>query len=465
MSSTANAARSRRAMLPSDAPPMGTDSQPAIDFLVRPGRPLQGSLRVPGDKSISHRALMLGAIAEGDTPISGFLASDDTQATLAAFVQMGVSIERLDSGKVMVHGVGLDGLRQPPGPLNLGNSGTSARLLAGVLAGQPFDSELAGDASLSRRPMRRIVEPLARMGARISCSAAGTLPLAIHGGARLAGIDYEMPVASAQLKSALLLAGLYATGTTCVREPQVTRDHTERMLHYFGCPVVREGSRVCVRRQVLRGKQVQVPGDISSAAFFLAAACIVPGSDILLRGVGVNPTRSAVIDILRSMGADIAVNSVRELCGEPVADIRVRSRPLRGVRIPDHLVSIAIDEFPAILVAAAFAEGATVLSGAAELRVKESDRIAALAAGLQAIGIRSVPSVDGIVVHGGKPAAGVVDSHGDHRIAMAFAVAGLGASGAIKAVNCHNVNTSFPDFAAVLRGLGGAIDVQELKRD
>lgn len=438
---------------------------PAIDFLTRPGQPLRGSLRVPGDKSISHRALMLGAIAEGDTHISGFLAGEDTHSTLGALAQMGVHVDRPEATELTVKGAGLYGLRAPAVPLYLGNSGTSARLFAGLLSGQRFDSELIGDESLSRRPMRRLVDPLTRMGATLSCTPSGMLPIRIRGGARLRGMEHELPVASAQLKSALLLAGLYAEGTTCVREPALTRDHTERMLDYFGCPVSFRDGLICVSPQPLFGRSVQVPGDISSAAFCMVAASIVPGSDLVLEEVGVNPTRSAVIDILRSMGADIEVRGKPLHAVEPVADIRVRHHPLRGIAIPENLVSIAIDEFPILMIAAAFADGVTRVSGAAELRVKESDRIAAMADGLQAIGIRSEPSADGITVYGGVSPGGVVNSHGDHRIAMSFAVAGLAAAGPVKATDCLNVDTSFPGFPAALRSVGGEIEVHAEGRD
>lgn len=434
-------------------------SPSSLDFLTRPGGPLRGVLRVPGDKSISHRALMLGAIAEGDTQVSGFLAGEDTHATLAALVQMGISVERPSATEIVVHGAGLHGLRAPAGPLYLGNSGTSARLFAGLLAGQEFDTELTGDPSLTHRPMRRVVDPLLAMGARISCSAEGTLPMSIRGGARLNAREHSLPVASAQLKSALLLAGLYATGTTCVREPAVTRDHTERMLEHFGCPVSRDGARICIKPRPLQGRRVHVPGDISSAAFFLVAASVVPGSDLLIEQVGVNPTRSAVIDILRAMGADLEIAEKRDSAVEPIADIRVRHRALHGISIPRRLVSIAIDEFPAILVAAAFADGVTTLSGAEELRVKESDRIAAIADGLRAIGIQSETAPDGITVCGGAPAGGSVDSRGDHRIAMAFSIAGLAAAGPVTARDCRNVDTSFPGFAGAMRGIGGKIEV------
>lgn len=426
-------------------------------LLVNPGASLQGRLTVPGDKSISHRTVMLGAIASGDTRISGFLAADDTEATLLAFKHMGLSIDRPRPDEVVVHGRGAAGLKPADGPLYLGNSGTSARLLTGLLAGQPFDSELQGDASLSRRPMTRIVEPLRRMGADIACSADGTLPIKIRGGNALRGISYSMPVASAQLKSALLLAGLYARGATCVVEPAPTRDHTERLLCQFGSPVTGTESRICIRRGALTGTHVEVPGDISTAAFLIAAATLAAGSDIVLERVGLNPTRDAVITIFRSMGARIDVEKRYQLGQEPAGDIRVRHATLRGVRIPSQLVPFAIDEFPVVMVAAAFARGKTVLTGAGELRVKESDRIAALTDGLRALGIGVDPGPDGMTVLGARPAGGTVNSRGDHRIAMAFAVAGLAASGPVQVLDCENVRTSFPDFEQTLRGLGADI--------
>lgn len=430
-----------------------------VNYLVTPGGPLRGTLAVPGDKSVSHRAVMLGAIAEGETRISGFLDGEDTNATVAAFRELGVRIERPSATDVVVQGVGLRGLRAPKRPLELGNSGTSTRLLAGILSGQDFESTLTGDESLSKRPMRRVTEPLGQMGARIECTPAGTLPMCIRGGSKLRGIDYALPVASAQLKSALLLAGLYAEGRTCVTEPAITRDHTERMLAWFGCPVESADRRICIEGLPLRGRAVQVPGDISSAAFFMVAASLVPGSELTLTGVGINPTRSAVIDILNAMGAELEIGDPREVAGEPVADIRVRQRPLRGVRIPPALVPVAIDEFPAILVAAAFAEGETVLTDAAELRVKESDRIQSMADGLNVLGVRNETRSDGITVIGGRPRGGTVDSRGDHRIAMAFAVAGLAASGPVRVRDCANVDTSFPGFPATLQSVGGRIEV------
>ena len=430
-----------------------------LTFVAEPGGALRGRIRVPGDKSISHRAIMLGALADGATAIDGFLEGEDCLATLRAFRAMGVRIDGPDRGRVTVQGVGLHGLRAPDGPLDMGNSGTSMRLMSGILAGQAFDTVLTGDASLTRRPMRRVTEPLAQMGARIDGTERGTAPLRIRGGQRLTGIDYPLPVASAQVKSCLLLAGLYAEGVTRITEPAPTRDHTERMLEGFGYPLTREGDcTVAVTgRGRLAGTEIDVPADISSAAFFLVGASIAPGSDLVLEHVGVNPTRTGAIDILRLMGADIEWLNPRLAGGEPVADLRVRHAPLHGIRIPAELVPLAIDEFPALFVAAACAEGETVLTGAEELRVKESDRIQVMADGLAALGIAATPTPDGIVIRGGALSGGTVDSHGDHRIAMSFAVAALRARGSIRIGDCANVNTSFPGFAALAREAGLAV--------
>jgi 3-phosphoshikimate 1-carboxyvinyltransferase len=427
----------------------------ALEFLIRAGGSLQGRLRVPGDKSISHRVAMLGAIAEGTTRASGFLQGADCRATLDAFRAMGVEIEGPEVGRVVIHGVGLQGLSPPAAPLYLGNSGTSMRLLAGLLAGQRFESVLSGDASLSARPMRRVTEPLRRMGAHIETTPEGTPPLRIRPAGELRGIDYPMPVASAQVKSALLLAGLYAVGRTCVTEPAPTRDHTERMLIGLGHVPQRQGARVCVGpAKRLRGAVIDVPADISSAAFFMVGASIAQGSDLLLEHVGVNPTRTGVIQILRAMGADIALLHTRTISGEPVADIRVRYAALRGIESPADAVPLAIDEFPAIFIAAACARGTTTLHGAEELRVKESDRIQAMADGLRACGIQVQTAPDGMSVQGGQLRGGTVDSHGDHRIAMAFAMAALAAQGPIRVRDCANVDTSFPGFVQAARAAG-----------
>ncbi len=428
-------------------------------YRVHPGGRLTGRLRVPGDKSISHRALILGAVAEGDTAIRGFLEGADCLATLRAFRAMGVAIEGPRAGRVTIHGVGLHGLCAPADPLDLGNSGTSIRLLAGLLAGQPFPVVLTGDASLSRRPMRRVTDPLAAMGARVETAPDGTAPLRLAGGAALHGIDYPLPVASAQVKSSVLLAGLYAQGRTCVTEPAPTRDHTERMLAGFGYPVEVDGPRVCLEGGGrLQGREIDVPADLSSAAFFLVGASIAEGSDLLLEHVGVNPTRAGVIEILRRMGADIEILNPRRAGGEPLADLRVRGAPLRGIRIPPELVPLAIDEFPALFVAAACAEGETVLTGAAELRVKESDRIQVMADGLQALGVEARPTADGVVIRGGALRGGAVDGHGDHRIAMAFAIAGLRARAPVTISDVRNVETSFPGFVSAATGVGLRIE-------
>jgi 3-phosphoshikimate 1-carboxyvinyltransferase len=430
-----------------------TDSN--LQITAEPGGRLIGRLRVPGDKSISHRAIMLGSLANGTTRISGFLEGDDSLATLRAFRAMGVEIDGPDGGSVVVHGVGMHGLRPPPGPLDLGNSGTSMRLMCGLMAGQGFDVTLVGDASLSGRPMRRVTDPLGSMGACIEGTPAGTAPLQVQGSGRLSGIDYDMPVASAQVKSSLLLAGLYADGRTCVTEPAPTRDHTERMLQGFGYPVHRNGARVCIDGGgSLQACDIDVPADISSAAFFLVGASIATGSDLTLEHVGINPTRDGVISILREMGADITIGNRREVGGEPVADLRVRTAALRGIHIPESLVPLAIDEFPVLFVAAACAEGETVLTGAEELRVKESDRIQVMADGLATLGVDARPTADGIVIRGGSIGGGRVDSHGDHRIAMAFAMAALRASDAIRIDDCANVNTSFPGFVELAAGIG-----------
>ncbi len=431
-----------------------------VRFRVAPGGSLHGRLRVPGDKSISHRAVMLGALAEGTTRVTGFLRGEDTLATLAAFRAMGVDA-REEGGRLEIEGVGLHGLRAPAGPLDLGNSGTAMRLLCGVLAGQPFDTVLTGDESLSRRPMGRVIEPLTRMGAVIEAAAGGCPPLHIHGGRVLHGIDYPMPVASAQVKSCLLLAGLYAQGSTCVTEPAPTRDHTERMLAAFGVTLEQEGAKVCVEGgQRLTATTLAVPADLSSAAFFLVGAAIAPGSELRLQGVGINPTRTGVIGILRRMGADIELVDERQEGSEPVADLRVRSSALHGVDIPPELVPLAIDEFPALFIAAACAEGRTRLSGARELRVKESDRIQVMADGLGGLGISCRVFEDGIEIEGGRLRGGTVDSHGDHRVAMAFAMAALRAEGPIEILDCANVDTSFPGFARLARQAGLAIEVE-----
>lgn len=435
-------------------------------FRAAPGGRLSGSLRVPGDKSISHRSIMLGAIADGVTRVSGFLEGADALSTMNAFRALGVTIEGPADGRVVVHGVGLHGLRQAAGPLDCGNAGTAMRLMMGLLAGQRFESTLIGDESLSKRPMRRVADPLALMGARIE-TRDGRPPVRILPCERLTGIRYEMPMASAQVKSALLLAGLYAEGETTVIEPAPTRDHTERMLGGFGVRVVRDGAAASlVGGQPLRATAIDVPADISSAAFFLVGAAISPGSDLRLEHVGMNPTRTGVIDILRLMGADIAVENPREVGGEPVADLRVRGGALRGIEVPRELVPLAIDEFPALFVAAACAEGRTVVTGAEELRVKESDRIAVMADGLRTLGVSAEPTPDGIVIEGrgGQDrvfGGGEIATHHDHRIAMSFAIAALRAGDTISIRDTDVVATSFPGFVALARGAG--LDIEEIR--
>lgn len=422
-------------------------NHPNIQFQVQPGGSLTGTIRVPGDKSISHRSIMLGSLAEGITHVTGFLEGEDSLATLKAFRAMGVEIEGPDKGNVTIHGVGMHGLQAPEAPLDLGNSGTSMRLMSGLLAGQGFEVTLIGDESLSKRPMKRVTEPLATMGAEINSTPKGTAPLVVRPVDGLRAVNYDMPVASAQVKSCLLLAGLYADGETQVTEPAPTRDHTERMLRGFGYTVTTDGNKISLQGGgSLKSCDIDVPSDISSAAFFLVGASIAPDSDLLIEHVGMNPTRDGVISILRLMGANIEVLNAREVGGEPVADLRVRSAQLKGIEIPEEYVPLAIDEFPAIFVAAACADGETVLTGAEELRVKESDRIQVMADGLIELGVDIKPTNDGAVIQGGIIGSGTVDSHGDHRIAMSFAMAALRASGSITIRDCANVNTSFPGF-------------------
>lgn len=430
-------------------------------FVVRPGGRLQGRIRVPGDKSISHRSIMLASLAEGVTEIEGFLEGEDALATLQAFRDMGVVIEGPQQGRVTVHGVGLHGLKDPGKPLYMGNSGTSMRLLTGLLAGQAFDTELTGDASLSRRPMERVARPLREMGALIDTGEGGRPPIRIRGGQTLKGIHYDLPMASAQVKSAILLAGLYADDVTSVVEPAPTRDHTERMLGGFGYSVHCDPPVCGVHGGgTLTAGHLEVPADISSAAFFLVAAAIAEGSDLTLPHVGVNPTRTGVIDILRLMGADIQLHNQRDAGGEPVADLRIRASRLKGIEIPPELVPLAIDEFPAIFIAAACAEGETLLHGATELRVKESDRIQVMADGLATLGVEHEVFDDGIRIVGGSLGGGEVESHDDHRIAMSFAIAGLRASAPIVIHHCANVTTSFPGFAELARSVGLDLEVR-----
>ena len=425
-----------------------------MQYHVQPSIVGDATLSVPGDKSVSHRALMLGGIADGQTTISGFLAGEDCLSTLTAMRAMGVDIERTGETDVVVQGVGLRGLVEPAHDLDLGNSGTAMRLMAGLLSGQSFTSVLSGDESLTSRPMQRVIAPLGLMGATID-SQEGCPPLTVHGNTQLKGIDYTLPMASAQVKSAVLLAGLYANGVTTVKEPAVTRDHTERMLATMGVVLEQSDHRISIRGdQTLHGADVQVPADLSSASFVMLAAILAERADVLISAVGVNPTRTGVIAILQAMGADIGLENPRLFGAEPVADIRVRSSNLHGGPVDPALVSLAIDEFPVLFVAAAAAKGKTTFAGIGELRVKESDRIAAMATGLRKLGIKVDESEDGAVVHGGKFTGGEVDSLGDHRIAMSLAVAGSVATDTVIINDVAAVNTSFPGFTSCLEQLG-----------
>ncbi|QTD65306.1 MULTISPECIES: bifunctional prephenate dehydrogenase/3-phosphoshikimate 1-carboxyvinyltransferase [Acinetobacter] len=442
-------------------------------FTILPGaKTFQGKFTVPGDKSVSHRSIMFGAIAEGTTHVTGFLEGEDALATLQAFRDMGVSIEGPKNGEVTIYGVGMQGLKAPAGPIYMGNSGTSMRLLAGMLSAQQFDSVMTGDASLTKRPMERIAKPLREMGAQIQTTGErGTPPVSITGAQALKGIHYDLPMASAQVKSGILLAGLWAEGETSVTEPEPTRDHTERMLRAFGYEVKTEGNRISLQGGgKLVGTDIQVPSDISSAAFFMVGAAITENSDVTLEAVGINPTRTGVIEILKQMGADLSVENERIAGGEPIADIRIRgSRTLKGIHVPEDQVPLAIDEFPALFIAAACAEGQTVLTGAAELRVKESDRIQVMADGLKTMGIDCTPTDDGIIIQGKGKAGdwsaiftgGEIESHHDHRIAMSFSMAGLRTSGEIKIVGTETVATSFPTFTELAGVAGLNIQVTE----
>jgi len=428
------------------------------DWVARAGQGVGGEITVPGDKSISHRALMLGGIAEGETQIHGFLESQDCLATLAAMRAMGVVIDTPPEEVILVRGAGLRGLKPPRDSLDMGNAGTAMRLFTGLLAGQHFDSVLVGDSSLMKRPMERVAGPLREMGARIE-TQSGRPPVRIFGGQQLQGGDFHLDVPSAQVKSAILLAGLYATSRTSVTEPAVTRDHSERMLRAFGVNVVSDGRKVTLEPGALTGLRIEVPGDFSSAAFFIVAATLAGRSPLLIRNVGVNPTRTGLLDILRLMGARIELERVRSAGDEPVADLRVHPTRLCGIDVPEDLVPLSIDEFPVLFVAAALAEGVTRVTGAAELRVKESDRIGAMAQGLQAIGADARALPDGMIIRGGQLTGGEVDSHGDHRVAMAFAVAATRASGAVRIRDTSNVATSFPGFEATARAAGLDLEV------
>jgi len=431
-------------------------------FYTQPGGQVQGTIRAPGDKSISHRSIMLGSLADGVTEITGFLEGEDSLATLQAFRDMGVVIEGPHQGAVKIYGVGINGLRQPPGPIYVGNSGTTIRLMSGLLAGQSFDTELSGDASLSKRLMERVAKPLRLMGAAVETGENGCPPVKIKGGQVLKGINYEMPMASAQVKSCVMLAGLYAEGETSVIEPAPTRDHTERMLRGFGYSVDVAGNKVSLSGGgALTATKIDVPADISSSTFFMVAAAICPGSDITLEHVGINPTRIGVINILRAMGSHLELLNEREVGGEPVADIRIRYAPLKGIRIPEDQVPLAIDEFPALFIAAVCAEGETLLTGAEELRVKESDRIQAMVDGLKTLGADIEGTPDGAIIRGSQMGGGVIESHDDHRIAMSFTIASLRATGNIEIRQCANVASSFPNFVELAQQVGIRVRKEE----
>ena len=428
------------------------------NFRIEPSNSIIGKVNIPGDKSISHRAIILAAIADGESRIKNFLQGEDTLATIRVFQKMGVNI-RNDGDIIIVKGVGLHGLRAENPTLDFGNSGTSVRLLSGLLSAQNFSSQLIGDESLMKRPMFRIINPLQKMNAKINCTDLGTLPIKIEGGQKIEGIEYELPIFSAQLKSCLLLAGLYAEGTTKIIENIATRDHTERMLANFSHSVIKKGNQISIKKaDRLIGCEIIVPGDFSSAAYFIVAAILTPNSNIILENVGVNPTRNAMIKIMKLMGADVELKNERLESGEPVATIYAKTSKLIGIDIPEELVPVAIDELPIILVAAACAKGKTKLSGAAELRVKESDRIQSMLDGFISLGIKVKALEDGMIIEGGQYNGGVINSNDDHRIAMAFSIAGIIAKAPIIINSCKNVATSFPEFVDTAKHLGMNID-------
>ena len=428
------------------------------NFRIEPSNSIIGKANIPGDKSISHRAIILAAIADGESRIKNFLQGEDTLATIRVFQKMGVNIKN-DGDIIIVKGVGLHGLRAENPTLDFGNSGTSVRLLSGLLSAQNFSSQLIGDESLMKRPMSRIINPLQKMNAKINCTDLGTLPIKIEGGQKIEGIEYELPIFSAQLKSCLLLAGLYAEGTTKIIENTPTRDHTERMLANFSHSVIKKGNQISIKKaDRLIGCEIIVPGDFSSAAYFIVAAILTPNSNIIIENVGVNPTRNAMIKIMKLMGADVELKNERLESGEPVATIYAKTSKLTGIDIPEELVPVAIDELPIILVAAACAKGKTRLSGAAELRVKESDRIQSMLDGFISLGIKVKALEDGMIIEGGQYNGGVINSNDDHRIAMAFSIAGIIAKAPIIINSCKNVATSFPEFIDTAKHLGMNID-------
>ena len=415
---------------------------------------LKGEVKIPGDKSISHRAVMLGALAKGTTKITDFLQGADCLSTMECFRRMGIQIQNT-SGEVLVHGQGLHGLAAPSDLLNVGNSGTTIRLLSGILAPQPFSATLTGDASIQKRPMKRVMEPLSQMGAKIeSLSGNGCAPLRISG-TPLKGIHYKTPVASAQVKSCILFAGMYADGATTVTEPVLSRDHSERMLEHFGARLTREGTAVTIQPEPqLAAKEIPVPGDISSAAYFIAAAALVPHSEILIRNVGINPTRSGMLEGCRAMDADIQYLNERDDSGEPTADLLVRSSSLKGTVIEGAVIPALIDELPVLAVMAAFAKGETIIRNAEELKVKESDRIAVMVENLSAMGADITGTPDGMIIRGGPALHGAeIHTYKDHRIAMSFAVAALAAEGTTHIEDADCVNISYPDFYGDLQRL------------
>ena len=431
-----------------------------------PAGPLKGRIRVPGDKSISHRSIMLGALAVGETRVTGLLEGEDVLATAAAMRAMGASVERLGDGEWRVNGVGVGALLQPEGPVDMGNSGTSTRLLMGLVASHPINVSFTGDASLSKRPMGRVIDPLSEMGASFEASEGGRLPLIVRGASPAVPITYRLPVASAQVKSAILLAGLNTPGTTTVIEPVPTRDHSERMLKGFGADLTvtleADGTRVITIKgeAELKPQVIDVPGDPSSAAFFIVAALVTPGSEVVIENVGLNPTRAGLVEVLRQMGGQIEFLNEREVGGEPVADLLVKHSALKGIEVDPEIAPAMIDEFPVLFVAASLAEGVTVTSGLDELRVKESDRLAAMAAALTLAGAQIEEREDGLVISGtgGTPLPGTasdaqVTTHLDHRIAMSMAVAGLVSSGGVEVDDTRPIATSFPNFEDLLASL------------
>lgn len=422
---------------------------------IKPAQTIQGEITVPADKSISHRALILSALAQGQSVIHNFLESQDCLATLNNLRQLGVAIQ-VRAGKVFIQGNGLYGLHASA-PLYCGNSGTTLRLMAGVLSAQPFESTLYGDDSLNQRPMARIIAPLKQMGVDIKAATNMTAPLLITGNPHLQAISYILPQASAQVKSCLLLAGLYAKQETVLIEKVKTRDHSERMLHTFGVRIKRQGDQIVLKPGALQAQEIKVPGDISSAAFFIVAATLLPGSHLLIRQVGINPQRIGILFILKQMGAQITVHAKRAFNGEPVADIEIKASTLRGIEVPREYIATAIDEFPIIFVAAVFAQGETLIRGIQELRVKESDRIQVMAQGLQTLGASLEVFEDGLLIQGSTLKGGVVDSQYDHRVAMAFAIAALRAQQTVRVLNA-NMDTSFPGFCDLAQKLGLSIN-------